>query len=183
MTTAQHKAVAAAKAVAALCRKDLIDAPSQIDAALLVAAAAEALASAAAILLTARFESRADAVSEKMAMTAELEALAQAADALDQVVARDAGLILADALRDLKRAFVEDMNEVIGRLPRVEIRTLDRPANAWNLMQSEHGDRPEVLESLWADFIQRNRLRHPAKIPAGTVEVLREADLAGISDG
>lgn len=175
MRNKQTEAARAARACEALSkavRTRVGTAPSPIDRALLVAAAGSALAAACAIAQTDSYPSRADARVMKQNLEAEILALAVSSDALDQVVARGAGAGLADALMALRDAFATHMNEVIGALPAVKVRTLGGPVSAWEIVQAEFGDAPADLEARFVDFATRNQLSHPGRVPAGRVEIL-----------
>lgn len=162
----------ACEALSKAVRTRIETAPSPIDTALLLAAAGQALATAARLTVTDTFESRREAEARRATLMAEIDALAMAADTLDQVVVRGAGAALADALHALSAAFATEMNEVIGRLPSVRVRSLPSPISAWAIAQSEYGDDPAGLERAYLDIARRNRLRHPGRVPAGDIELL-----------
>ncbi|MFC5421021.1 DNA circularization N-terminal domain-containing protein [Bosea eneae] len=65
-----------------------------------------------------------------------------------------------------------DMSEVVGRLPAVL--SIEPPrAGAWLLAQHYAGDDPRQVVPMLHDIVRRNRLRHPAVLGAGPIEVLK----------
>ena len=77
------------------------------------------------------------------------------------------------ALGELRAKLAMDLSEAIGRLPSVE--TIDPPGNASALLLAQHlvGDDPSAVIAFATDIVRRNRLRHPAMLGAGPIEVLR----------
>ncbi|WP_100965361.1 DNA circularization N-terminal domain-containing protein [Bosea sp. FBZP-16] len=117
------------------------------------------------------FESRQDAAGwQGKAETALAGASSRAAG-----LAFDApGVVAAlwQALEETSGRLAIDMSEVIGRLQPVI--TIEPPrASAWLLAQHYAGDDPRQVVPMLHDVIRRNRLRHPAMLGAGPLEVLK----------
>lgn len=79
---------------------------------------------------------------------------------------------LWQALEETGGRLAIDMSEVIGRLQPVI--TIEPPrASAWLLAQHYAGDDPRQVVPMLHDIVRRNRLRHPAILGAGPIEVLK----------
>lgn len=140
--------------------------------AVLLAAEAGALAEAARLVVQIPFNSRQDA----QAITANLDdrlrrSQRSAADLAGSQVAPAAALWRA--LGEMRAKLAMDLSEAIGRLPSVE--TIDPPGNASALLLAQHlvGNDPGAVIAFATDIVRRNRLRHPAMLGAGPIEVLR----------
>lgn len=79
---------------------------------------------------------------------------------------------LWNAVEETRGRIAVDMSEVIGRLPAVE-RIVPPRASAWLLAQHYAGDDPREVVPMLLDIRRRNRLRHPAVLGAGPIEVLK----------
>ena len=62
---------------------------------------------------------------------------------------------------------------LVRRLPAVETLTLPGAAPTWLVAHHLVGDAPSRVAGQYQDLARRNRLRRPARLPAGPVEVLR----------
>jgi prophage DNA circulation protein len=147
-------------------------APSDIDVALLIAAAAELLAAASRQAVYAEFSSRPEATAYRTRMTSALRDLIERAELLGAETYQSAASELIRAARRVSSAVVIEMNEVVGRLPEVLVFSADRVHDAWQVAQHVAGDRPELIETVYLDIVARNRPRHPAAMEGETVEVL-----------
>ncbi|MBN9438989.1 DNA circularization N-terminal domain-containing protein [Bosea sp. (in: a-proteobacteria)] len=139
----------------------------------LVYLAAEAAFVAEGISLMAEieFESRQDAQTwqskAEVALAGASTRAAELAGAAPAVVAE-----LWQALEAARGRLAIDMSEVIGRLPAVI--TINPPrASAWLLAQHYAGDNPADVVPMLHDIVRRNRLRHPAVLCAGPLELLK----------
>ena len=171
VSTAQAK-IAVASDLASRMLDAAADAPSQVDAALLIAAAAEFLSAAARQAVYAEFASRQEATAYRTAMTASLSALIDRAEILGSDVYQAASSELIRSARRVSSAVVIEMNEVVGRLPDVLVFSAEREHDAWQVAQHIAGDRPGQIEAVYLDIVARNRPRHPAWMEGATVEVL-----------
>lgn len=147
-------------------------APSQVDAALLVATAAELLSAAARQSVYADFASRREATAYRTAMTASLSALIDRAEILGSDTYQAASSELIRGARRVSSAVVIEMNEVVGRLPEVLIFAAEREHDAWQVAQHIAGDKPGQIEAVYLDIVARNRPRHPAVMEGATIEAL-----------
>ena len=77
------------------------------------------------------------------------------------------------ALGEMRAKLAMDLSEAIGRLPSVE--KIEPPGNASALLLAQHlaGDDPSAVIGFATDIVRRNRLRHPAVLGPGPIEVLR----------
>lgn len=117
------------------------------------------------------FESRQDAAGWQ----AQAEAALVGASGRATALAGEApGVVAAlwQALEATSARLAIDMSEVIGRLqPVITIEPLR--ADAWLLAQHYAGDDPRQVVPMLHDIVRRNRLRHPAILGAGPIEVLK----------
>uniref|UniRef100_A0A7C1P8V6 DNA circulation N-terminal domain-containing protein n=1 Tax=Agrobacterium albertimagni TaxID=147266 RepID=A0A7C1P8V6_9HYPH len=171
VSTAQAK-IAVASDLAGRMMDAAASAPSQVDAALLVAAAAEFLSAAARQSVYADFASRREATAYRTAMTAALSALIDRAEILGSDTYQAASSELIRGARRVSSAVVIEMNEVVGRLPEVLVFASEREHDAWQVAQHIAGDRPGQIEAVYLDIVARNRPRHPAVMEGSTVEAL-----------
>ena len=117
------------------------------------------------------FESRQDAAGWQSRAEA---ALAGASSRAAGLAGMAPGVVatLWQALEETSGRLAIDMSEVIGRLQPVI--TIDPPrAGAWLLAQHYAGDDPRQVVPMLHDIVRRNRLRHPAILGAGPIEVLK----------
>ncbi|MCP4562017.1 MAG: hypothetical protein GY873_08785 [Bosea sp.] len=117
------------------------------------------------------FESRQDAQGWQEKAEA---ALAGASSRAAGLASDSPGVIatLWQALEETGGRLAIDMSEVIGRLQPVI--TIEPPrASAWLLAQHYAGDDPRQVVPMLHDIVRRNRLRHPAILGAGPIEVLK----------
>jgi hypothetical protein len=117
------------------------------------------------------FESRQDAQGWQGKAEAALGGASSRASGL----AGEAPAVVAalwQALEETSARLSIDMSEVIGRLQPVI--TIEPPrADAWLLAQHYAGDDPRQVVPMLHDIVRRNRLRHPAILGAGPIEVLK----------
>lgn len=140
--------------------------------AVLLAAEAGALAEAARLVVQIPFNSRQDAQGVAAMLDDRLRrAQRSAADLAGSQVAPAAALWRA--FGEMRAKLAMDLSEAIGRLPSVERITPPGPASALLLAQHLVGDDPSAVIAFATDIVRRNRLRHPASLGAGPVEVLR----------
>lgn len=117
------------------------------------------------------FESRQDAASWQDKAEAALAGASSRAAGL-AFEAPGAVATLWQGLEETSGRLAVDMSEVIGRLQPVI--TIDPPrAGAWLLAQHYAGDDPGQVVPMLHDIVRRNRLRHPAILGAGPIEVLK----------
>lgn len=117
------------------------------------------------------FESRQDAAGWQAKAEA---ALAGASSRAAGLAGDSPGVIatLWQALEETGGRLAIDMSEVIGRLQ--PVLTIEPPrASAWLLAQHYAGDDPRQVVPMLHDIVRRNRLRHPAILGAGPIEVLK----------
>lgn len=149
-----------------------LDAPSDADRALLLAAAGQFLAQLAAQSMFADYVSRQEAQAMRARVTAAIEALCDSLDQFSGSTFDAASTVLRRSARDLQSSIIADINETIGRLPAVLIFRADRPLDAWLLAQHVFGDTPHLIEAGYRDIVARNKPRHASALPAGNIEVL-----------
>ena len=117
------------------------------------------------------FESRQDAQGWQDKAEA---ALAGASSRAAGLASDSPGVVatLWQALEETGGRLAIDMSEVIGRLQPVI--TIEPPrASAWLLAQHYAGDDPRQVVPMLHDIVRRNRLRHPAILGSGPIEVLK----------
>jgi hypothetical protein len=136
-----------------------------------LAAEAAFVAEGISLMAEIEFESRQDAG----AWQAKAEVALAGASSRAAGLAGEAPGIIATlwlALEATSGRLAIDMSEVIGRLQPVI--TIDPPrAGAWLLAQHYAGDDPRQVVPMLHDIVRRNRLRHPAILGAGPIEVLK----------
>lgn len=140
--------------------------------AVLLASEAGALAEAVRLVVQVPFNSRQDAQAASAALDDRLRrAQRSAADLAGSQVAPAAALWRA--LGEMRAKLAMDLSEAIGRLPSVE--RIESPGRASALLLAQHlvGDDPSAVVAFATDIVRRNRLRHPAILGAGPIEVLR----------
>jgi anthranilate phosphoribosyltransferase len=64
------------------------------------------------------------------------------------------------------------MNDRIGRLPAVATLVTPATMSAWLVANRIAGDTPGQITETMLEVVRRNRVRHPAMVPAGSVEYL-----------
>jgi len=139
--------------------------------AVLLAAEAGALAEAAKLAVQIPFNSRQDAQAHAGGLDASLRrAQTSAADLAGSQAAPAA--TLWRALGETRAKLAMDMSEAIGRLPSVQRIEPPGPASAFVLAQHLVGDDPAAVIAFAGDIVRRNRLRHPASLGPGPIEVL-----------
>ncbi|MHC2481346.1 DNA circularization N-terminal domain-containing protein [Rhizobium leguminosarum] len=149
-----------------------LDAPSDADRALLLAAGGQFLAQLAAQSTFASYVSRQEAQAMRGRVTAAIEAFCDSLDQFSGSTFDAASTVLRRSARDLQSSIIADINETIGRLPAVLIFRADRPLDAWLLAQHVFGDTPHLIEAGYRDIVARNNPRHASALPAGNIEVL-----------
>lgn len=149
------------------------DAPSAPDRAMILGAAGATLSEVGVMLAQAEFPTRREATQARSAIAAASDALAEATAELSGSLFVGAATVMTRAVSDLRAATIADINEIIGRLPEVVTVTTDRPADAFQVANHLFGDTPSAIEAGYADIVARNRPRHPAVLPVGTIEAVR----------
>lgn len=148
------------------------DAPSDADRALLASAASHFLAQSAAQSVYADYGSSKEALAFRSRATKAADTLIDSLESFSADAFLASASVLRRAARDLQAAIIADINETIGRLPSVLSFQSDRPLDAWLLAQHVYGDTPSRIEDAYLDIVARNDPRHPAALPAGTIEVI-----------
>lgn len=146
-------------------------APSDIDAALLVAATARLIAATSAQAVYVDYDSRSSALDYRGRAVWMIDGTVEAADLAAGGVLGGEASTLRRSLRSLQSAIVIDINETLGRLPPVQVFEPGRPIDAYQLAHHIAGDRPETVERVYIDIVTRNRPRHPAFLDAARIEV------------
>lgn len=149
------------------------DAPSDFDRALLAIAGSLPVVRAARLTAFVGFQSRNEATALRLRLCAALDAGFQAMLPLGGGRLGGAARQAGNALLALKTAAIEDLNEVIGRLPPLLVLTVDHDVDAWDVANHIYGDDPLRIEAGYAELVVRNRPRHPARLPAGRIEARR----------
>lgn len=147
------------------------DTVSRPDTVLLAGTAGDALAKAGQLAAYVEFGSRAEASALRDSLVGQLDAYTDLLSSLsDSDFAAEASATIR-ATRDVRLCLIADINEAIGRLPASRIIETDRPSDAFQIANHIYGDDPSAIEDGYLSIIERNRPRHPARIPAGRVEV------------
>lgn len=147
------------------------DAPSSADAALIASGAAHLVASLATQALDVDYDSRNAAIAYRTSASTAI------GDLMDAMTAISSDLMVAEAgamrraLRALQTAIIKDVNETIGRLPRVVTFSPGQPIDAFLLATHVAGNQPDKIEAVYRDIVARNRPRHPAQIDSDAIEV------------
>lgn len=138
----------------------------------LVGAELSALAEAAGLITAIGFTSRQDAQGWAARIDEGLRRSATSAAALASEAAAPAATLWR-TLNATRARLAMDLSEAVGRLPSVEMVTPPGRAGAILLAQHLVGDDPAAVFAYAADIVARNRLRHPAVLGNGPIEVLR----------
>ncbi|MDL2332833.1 DNA circularization N-terminal domain-containing protein [Brucella inopinata] len=147
------------------------DTVSRPDTVLLAGTAGDALAKAGQLAAYVEFGSRAEASALRDSLVGQLDAYTDLLSSLsDSDFAAEASATIR-ATRDVRLCLIADINEAIGRLPASRVIETDRPSDAFQIANHIYGDDPSAIEDGYLSIIERNRPRHPARIPAGRVEV------------
>lgn len=147
------------------------DTVSRPDTVLLAGTAGDALAKAGQLAAYVEFGSRAEASALRDSLVGQLDAFTDLLSNLsDSDFAAEASATIR-ATRDVRLCLIADINEAIGRLPASRIIETDRATDAFQIANHIYGDDPSAIEDGYLSIIERNRPRHPARIPAGRVEV------------
>lgn len=147
------------------------EAPSPVDAMLLIAGAAHVVAATARQAIMVEYDSRDDALSYRAGITDLLGTLATDIEDTDAGLMQAEATVLRRALRSLGSAIIADVNETIGRLPPLHVFTPGRPVDAFLVAHHLAGDTPDQVEAVYADIVRRNRPRHPAALDGERIEV------------
>lgn len=148
------------------------DAPAAVDRVMLIAAAADAIGTAATLSVYVDHPSRQDAQAMRGRLTGALNAVSLSASAIEAAeYAGPAGAVGRPAL-GLRTAIAADINETIGRLPAVAVVATAVPTDAFLIAGDLYGDRPEMIEAGYRSIVERNRPRHAAQM-SGRIEVLK----------
>lgn len=162
----------ALKACGQLCDA-VADAPSAVDRAMLTAGAVAALGSAGKLAAYATFTSRDEAVAVRAAIAEAAGAVSERLEELGDTAFAGAASTAMQAVAVLATAAAADINEAIGRLPRVVVFETDREVDAFLLANHLYGERPDQVEAGYRSIVARNRPRHPAQLPPGRIEALK----------
>jgi prophage DNA circulation protein len=154
-------------AVAAGLRGD-----ATVPAGLRLAAQALLLADAVQMGVQAPFTSRAEAQAMRALLDAALAVLATDAAAAAVSEPAYAGAIWQQ-VAGIRAGLARDMSERIGRLPSVETLALPGAAPTWLVANHLAGDAPGRIVGQYQQLVARNRPRRPARLGAGSIEVLR----------
>ncbi|MBE0560384.1 MAG: DNA circularization N-terminal domain-containing protein [Ochrobactrum anthropi] len=147
------------------------DTVSRPDTVLLAGTAGDALAKAGQLAAYVEFGSRSEASALRDSLVGQLDAYTDLLSSLsDSDFAAEASATIR-ATRDVRLCLIADINEAIGRLPASRIIETDRPSDAFQIANHIYGDDLSAIEDGYLSIIERNRPRHPARIPAGRVEV------------
>lgn len=147
------------------------DTVSRPDTVLLAGTAGDALAKAGQLAGYVEFGSRAEASALRDSLVGQLDAYTDLLSGLsDSDFAAEASATIRGT-RDVRLCLIADINEAIGRLPASRIIETDRATDAFQIANHIYGDDPSAIEDGYLSIIERNRPRHPARIPAGRVEV------------
>ncbi|RFC63601.1 hypothetical protein DYI37_11385 [Fulvimarina endophytica] len=147
-------------------------APASTDRAMLAGASGLLLSAVARTLPYTAFDvpdaamlarSRILATSSKLADRSQVQASAIAPQTLD----------VARLAEDLGTEAARDLNEIIGRLPRLLIVERSYETDAFALSHHLYGDDPTGVEAGYEDIVARNRPRHPSHIRPGRIEAVR----------
>lgn len=76
------------------------------------------------------------------------------------------------SLQRLRAAVAADIGNIIGRLPKVQIITLNDTMPVWLVAQSLAGDTPSKVLAMYSDLVSRNAIAHPAMAGPGDIEAL-----------
>lgn len=148
------------------------DLPIITDQALIAAAGGDLLGRAAELISDIDPASRKDALAIRTRATEIIDAYSNSLQSLFEEVFAGEASSLHRSSADVRLRAINDINETIGRLPQTAIITLTREADAWLIANMLYGDNPQAIEAGYHDIVSRNRLRHPAMIPAGRLEIL-----------
>lgn len=129
------------------------------------------VAEAVSLMAEIAFESRQDALAWQERSDGALAAAGRRAATLANEAPAPA-TALWQAIETARGRLAIDMSEVVGRLPAV-IRITPPRASSWLLAQHYAGDDPKAVLPMLLDIRRRNRLRHPALLGAGPIEVLK----------
>lgn len=140
--------------------------------AVLVGAEVAVLSEAAALIVAIDFVSRQEAQGYAARIDEALRRSTVSAAGLANEAAAPAATLWR-GLNATRAQLAMDLSEAIGRLPSVELVTPPGRAGAILLAQHLVGDDPSAVFAYAADIVARNRLRHPAVLGAGAIEVLR----------
>ncbi|MBD8686569.1 MULTISPECIES: DNA circularization N-terminal domain-containing protein [unclassified Rhizobium] len=149
-----------------------IVAPSDSDRALLLSAAAQFLAAAAAQSSYGDYASRREAQNFRSRMTLAITALVEELETFGSALFQAEASALIRASRNLHASVIADINEVIGRLPDVLTFKPTNDISAWQLALHVAGDTPSRIEDVYRDIVARNDPSHPASMEPGAIEVL-----------
>jgi len=150
----------------------MADAPSVPDAALNAAVTGDLLARVAPLISQINPQSRRQVLDIRGRITQALNGFSKALQSLFETVFAGEASRLNRAAREMGLRLIADINETIGRLPQTTILRLEQDADAWVIAMMLYGDDVGVVEAGYLDLITRNRLRHPAQIEAGSLEIL-----------
>jgi len=148
------------------------DAPSVTDGALSAAVAGGLLSKVAPLLERVNPQSRIEALDIRKRATDALNGFSNGLACLFETTFSGETSALNRAVREMGLRLIADINETIGCLPQTTILKLDQDTDAWVIAHMLYGDDIKTVEAGYLDLIVRNRLRHPAMIEAGSLEIL-----------
>jgi prophage DNA circulation protein len=117
------------------------------------------------------YDSRDEAIEWRSRLDAALADLATEAAAV-AALQPIAGSGVWRAIRATRASLATDMNDRIGRLPAVATLVTPATMSAWLVANRIAGDTPGQITETMLEVVRRNRVRHPAMVPAGSVEYL-----------
>jgi len=142
-----------------------------LERAVLLAAEAGALAEAALLIVQIPFNARQEAQTSASAIDDRLKRAQVSAADLANVLAAPAATLWR-ALGETRARLAVDLSDTIGRLPAIQRIVPPGDVSAFLLAQHLAGDDPAGVLAFAADIVRRNRLRHPASLGPGPIEVL-----------
>jgi len=167
-----NKAVDALLVISSALAIEAAKAPSGVDQAMLMASAAHNWGVALKLSTVVDHEVRDSALKLRQTISDSAELFEPVLSPLSATAHVAASSQLARDLAAAGAAAHGDINEAIGRLPRVIRLTLERDTDAFLISSHFYGDAPHLVEEGYQALIARNRPRHPAQLPAGPLEVL-----------
>lgn len=149
------------------------EAPSTTDSVLLLTAAGDPLGKAVGLSVQIEHASREDALALRGRLVGAIDGFTDALAGIEDMQFTAVTTAASRAAGDLRAAVIADINEAIGRLPSLIVRTYDTETDAFAVANDLYGDRPETIEAGYRSLVERNRPRHPAMLQAGRVEALK----------
>jgi len=151
---------------------EAVIAPSPIDTAILISAAIMPFAAALKLSTVIEFEARDSAIELRNRFRDISGALEEVLVGLSNTLGVGATSDLMLRLSAANVAANADLNEAIGRLPRVLRLQIETEVDAYLIANHYYGDTPGVVEEGYEVLVKRNRPRHPAALAPGLLEIL-----------